>query len=167
MKEKYAEMVKRITPEMRTHAKQYVQAENDASVLRKKVDAVWFELLQEDRFAMYRDKFEGKDKHFGERILSHEDLYLSKDDITFNDAIREMDKRLKERGIKPLDMPFDYCPALVAESNLTDMRWILVADSEKILGIEKGELSNFYSLGLEKAERFFSLHCGLCEIATK
>lgn len=167
MKKDYQRMMARITPEMRKRAESLRGAEKKAIELRQLVDAVWRELLREDEFAMYRNSHNHL-SDYGDRILSHNLLYLSNDENAFNRALQEIDRRLKSKGIKPAEMDVDYCPASVAERELLELQWEIVADIETILGREKGYLSGlFYYENDKKRCELFALHLVICNAKPK
>ena len=94
-------------------------------ILKDQVAEVYSEILQ--KFEVFSDAF-ADSKRGGkvERIFDYKNLYLTKDEETVSKIYDEADRILKAKGIKPLSMEHDYCPALVAEEELRKIEHLLI-----------------------------------------
>lgn len=121
------------TPEIQDAVSAYLLARAAAEVLRPKVDAVFEEVLA--RIPVYATR---DDKH---RVLNHNELYLVGDDAACMNIYKQVDTRCKQSGIKPVDMPEEICPALVAETRQREAETLIVEVAGKPLDIDKHKLT--------------------------
>lgn len=87
-----------------------IAAQAAAKVVRKKVDNVYKSLLEDNEI------YEADHPWCtGKRIMDNKHLYLASDE-DFKRIYAMANRVLVQIGIKPPDMDYDYCPALVAEN---------------------------------------------------
>jgi hypothetical protein len=126
--------------------------------VREKVDEIQRQALL-DIPIFVSDKWE----RAGQRIADPEMIYLAAGDLQA--YYSECDKRERAAGIKPAEMAFDYCPALVAERDQTKAEWLVIKEMARILGeIKPEEMSDRLLCaknGLETRQRFIDLTVGL------
>ena len=145
-----------LTPAVRSAVNAYLISKAHAQLMREDVDKVYTELF--DIYPLYTDRY--SDQMKPRRIYNQNDMYLSKDDATCQDIYRDIDITLKERKIKPEDMEWDHCPALVAESMLTKCEWLICDAAVEMLDLEfDGKTLNhkLLCLGLDKYKKFIDL----------
>lgn len=128
-----------------------------AELVREKVDEIHREILIE--CPIYANQFGRTDQ-----ILTSSDLYLTNDDGARQDFYDEADKRTRAAGLKPDDMPRDFCPALVAEQLRRDAeRRIILAVAGSLTKEQTPEefFNGLLCLGIDKFRRFIDLVIGL------
>jgi hypothetical protein len=139
------------TVEMRDLVVEYIAARAIAEVTREKVDAVYDQILQEIPV------YDTLSRRESERITKHKYLYCTEDEEAVNKIYDLADERLKAAKIKPADMHRDYCPALVAENELTQVQHKIIEIGGEPLGITVGGL---LSNGLDSYYRWIELTVG-------
>lgn len=105
-----------------------------AKVMRERVNEIQREVLEE--IPMFTDCKVCREK--GEpvtRIYEGDRLYRSGDDAGYARYLLESDKREREAGLKPSEMPRDHCPALVAEHAQCKAENILMDSAKTVTGI--------------------------------
>lgn len=110
-----------------------------AEITREEVDKIQSAILDEIPFCA--DAHAARSD--GHRITKGKDLYQSSDEASFQKYLALCDERERAAGIKPADMTFEFCPALVAETNLTDIEHAIWDVVLPILGIDKNSLFHY------------------------
>ena len=148
-----------ITPGVKSSVNAYLMARARAEVMTEKVDAVYEDILTET--PLYADlEMRGHDEPF--QILKPKDMYLSTDEDFCAEVYAEANKRLREMGLKPDDMPDGHCPALVAQNLQRDCEWLIIDNAAEMLGYDGKELHHkLLCAGLEKYHQFIDLVCKL------
>lgn len=141
------------TPAVHSLVRAYLLARTFAEVQRERVDAIHLAILTE--CPIYADQFDTT-----EQITHSKDLYLSSDEAACQDFYAESDARLRKAGIKPADMPRDYCPALVAENLLRKIERELIDVSGKPFGVDADGLLCARG-GLDNWKQWIDLVCKL------
>ena len=149
----------KVTPALKSAANAYLLARAYHETMREKVDEVYREILTE--IPVYADQFDHT-----EQILDVKNLYLCSDDEECKDVYAEGNKRLREMGLKPDDMPDSHCPALVAERDQRDAERAIFEAASVMLELELTgqELNNgllCMKKGLEKRQEFIDATVGL------
>lgn len=73
--------------------------------------------------------------NYGERIYNVKELYLCTDDELCKRIYAEANRRERAAGLKPDSMLDDYCPALVAESDLRTIEREIIKAAGGPLGV--------------------------------
>ena len=136
------------THEVTRYVEAYLVARAYAETMREEVNKIYRDILTE--CPVCADD--------GTQILSPDRLYLCSDDDLVRDVYAEANKREREAGLKPADMPNDYCPALVAETLKIEAENRLIEAAGRPLGIDNNTL---LCAGLDKRQRFIDLVVGL------
>lgn len=129
-----------------------------AKDMRNKVDAIAREILEKE-VVMFND-FNTRHGLPSERILNHDHVYMCEDEEKLHLYYTLCDKAERGAGIKPDDMIFDYCPALVAENEALEQEWKILDLMANILeiGFDGKELNHrLLCTGLEKRQQFIDL----------
>ena len=151
------------TGEVIALATSLLMAKAHAEILTKKVDAVYLQILKD--IPLYADDRgpEHRTGRSGQRIMDHNKMYLAYDDDgapeTCARIYAEADKRLKAAGIKPASMGDEFCPALIAESKVREIRRRLADAVGAPLGTGADDLLCSPD-GLALYEKFTDLICG-------
>lgn len=140
------------TPAVQSYVRAYLMARAYSETMREAVDKVHAAIL--DQCPIYAD-LPGTS---GERITKGKHLYLSTDEAKCADFYAEADKRLRACGLKPADMPAEYCPALVAENLLSKASRCLIDEAGKPFDLDADKL---LCGGLKNWEKFIDLTVGL------
>jgi len=134
----------------------YLLQRTRAEVMRKHVDAVHREILEE--CPIYADIDHDGGAPNGKQILRSKDLYLCSDEALCEDFYNEADHRLRACGLKPETMERDFCPALVEERKRIETEWFLINEvAGPTFGVDNDGL---LSIGLEKRQQFIDLIVG-------
>jgi hypothetical protein len=132
-----------------------------AEVARKQVDdlkraelgkVVYLERVDEDEPQAERKRI----------VDPNQDWLMSEQD--FADYCAELNLREREAGIKPASMPDSHCPALVAETLLSDAHHLLIDCAAEMLKLpfDGKELRHrLLCSGMENYKQFIELLCGL------
>jgi len=139
-----------LTPSITHAVNAYLMAKAYAETMRPRVDAVHREILTE------RPIFADLDE--GQRILDSGDLYLCSNRELCAEFYAEANRRLRGLGIKPDSMPDNHCPALVAESLLSQAENALADLSGEPFGLSAHRL---LCAGLENYHKWVNLVCKL------
>ena len=86
------------------------------------------------------------------RLNDRESLYLCEDEI-YDKVSREVDLREREKGVKSIEMDYEYCPALAAENKQSKIEDEILDECGKKLGLNHKNIS----LVLEHRKRFLDL----------
>lgn len=135
-----------LTPALVSAVNAYLLARAAAETMRERVDAIERQILTES--PIYADKADGRP------ILDGRELYLSSDEDAFQDYLIECDKRERAAGLKPADMPRDYCPALVLEDLQRKAERLIVETGGKPFGFTVDRL---LCAGLDTYREFIDL----------
>lgn len=149
---------KSITPGVKSAVNAYLLARVYAETMRNTVNQIEVEILKEAPLSNGFDRVDMKE------ITDPEQSYLCTDENQLKDYYAECDSRERKAGLKPNNMPFDHCPALVAEHIQVQTEWLICENAAEMLGLEfEGkELNNrLLCLGLEKRQKFIDLVVGL------
>lgn len=133
---------------MRPMAMSYCALKAIADGIRADVDKVQRRLLLEE-CQLFKDLIDGG------RVIDPKDAWLSENDDAFKSYIAAQDRELRAAGIKPPEMDYEYCPALVAEYAAIKARGAIIDALAPLVGIERGRLFG------ENEEKFFELAMGL------
>lgn len=145
------------TPIMHSLVNSYLLQKAYTDITRAEVDKMYNQLLQ-DIPTYCTSKWRKMGVEGIDRITDHNKLYLAGDaecEVIYTEA----DKRLKEAGIKPVDMERDYCPALVAEDELRKIARMIADESCAPLGISADKLLCSKD-GLENYKKWIELVVG-------
>jgi hypothetical protein len=154
-----------VTPELKRAVAVYVVRRQTAEIIRKKVDEVERKVLR--TVALFND-LEVEHGLEQKRITDPKQVYLSQDEGSLEYYYEAVDMNLRQAGIKPIGMPFDHCPALVAEHERTKAEWDLLDEAAKMLDAyeEPGQFNNdLLCAGLDKRQQFIDLTVKLLEEA--
>jgi hypothetical protein len=133
----------------------YLLARVFAETKRAQIDAIKQDILST---AVYNSD-DSVDCLRGQRVTSPgEDWTMAPEE--FADYIAEVNKRAREQGVKPDDMPDSHCPALVAEHLQVYTENLLIEESGKPFGVTNDGLLCCQG-GLEKRQRWIDLVVGL------
>ena len=149
---------KNVTPGVKSAVNSYLLARAYAETMREAVDKIQRQALEEAPLKNGFERFEIN------KITDPKQAYLCTDENQLKDYYAECDSRERQAKLKPPDMPFDHCPALVAEHLQVQTEWLICENAAEMLGLEfEGkELNNrLLCLGLEKRQRFIDLVVGL------
>jgi len=141
-------------PTVKSLVSTYLLALAYAEMMRGKVDEVYLSILTET--PVYAD---GQQNETGERIYKAKDLYLCSDDGLCQQIYAEADRRLRTAGIKPSDMSDEHCPALVAETDLSNIGRELIDVSGIPLGVTHDDIMCGAD-GLENRQKWIDLVVG-------
>lgn len=131
-------------------------ARTHAEVKREQVDEVYRDIL--NTFEIYTNPKEGKHRNAYpvERITENKDLWKA-NDVDYRDITDQADFELREKGIKPVEMEREYCPALVAEHIERKAVWVLFDIAEEFTGMSCEQATN----SLERHKKYLDLLIGL------
>lgn len=142
---------KDITQELVDAVAGYVYAQAKATVTREAVDEAAREILAADPLPHRRG---------GDPITDPKLTYLATDEASER-YFDLMDAKLRELGLKPDDMPRDYCPALVAEADQHNAEVAVITEAARMLEIDEPLAMNNDLLcqkdGLAKRQKFIDL----------
>lgn len=135
----------------------YLMARTFAEVKREKVDGIVAEVLQD--IPMYNDLGQELWDAPPRRLEKREEVYLCTDEELLDKYYRIVDAVERERGIKPDDMEFDHCPALVAEElqRTTERVMIECAVESFNLNVSKEAILSYLCGSIERYEKFIDL----------
>ena len=153
---------KDITPELKLAVNLYMVLLARAQTLREQVDIIQRQALRE--CPLVNSHIEGIGQGKPIEITDPESTYLCDDKDMMDEYYATLDDREKKAGIKPDDMALEYCPALVAEHDVTRAKWAIMDASADMLHMEFDgqELNNrLLGLGLKKHAEFIDLCCKL------
>ena len=94
------------------------------------------------------------------RIADPKLTYLCEDESATQEYYVYCDREERQAGLKPDSMPFEHCPALVAESALTRSKWAILDGAVIMLDMDMtGKELNHRLLcqGIETYEKFIEL----------
>ena len=143
------------TPEVKNLVGSWLLQKAYTEMIREKVDSIYEEILQE--IPVYEDLIRHSPRYNNEpikRITHNKYLYLSEDEESINKIYNLADKTLREKGLKPDTMKNDYCPALVAESDLTDIEHKIIEITGNQFGIN---VNNLLYSGLDSYHKWIDL----------
>jgi hypothetical protein len=124
-----------------------------AEAMREQVDAVYTDLLTNQyEFYSRREEWAGERR----RITENKHTYLLTDD-DYKELALQVDFELREKGIKPESMQFEYCPALVAEDIQRTAERTLFEIAEDFTKIKPNQVA----LSLERYRKYLDLLLGL------
>lgn len=139
----------KITHAVKTMVSAYLMTKAHAEVVRKKIDKINREILEE--CPIYADKHGDEDRR---QILESKHLYLCSDKALLEDFYEESHKRYTEAGF---DVKPGYSPALIAENMLVNIEHQLIEAASKMFpGITVNKL---LCAGLETYHKYIDLLC--------
>jgi hypothetical protein len=150
-----------ITQELIEAVADYLVAKAKAQVLREQVDEIQNEIFK---------SFEFYDSESNEKIESPKWIYCSDDDEGAKQFYKACHEAEVKAGVKPLNMDPDFCPALVAENEITKTEKRICNESAKVLkmGFDGEELFNrLLCAGLGKYNQWIELVAGLTLASAK
>jgi len=149
-----------VTQDVKSSVNAYLMARAYAETMRSAIDKIQRGVLEECPLTNGLEVKHGKSER---RITDPEHAYLETREDHIQDYYAECDKREREAGLKPKEMEFDYCPALVAEHLQVKSEWLLIESAAEMLGEDKPEDFNNKLLchGLESRKKFIDLVVGL------
>jgi len=135
----------------------YLMARAYAETMKEAVDAVYLEVLTD--LPLYTDKAPGRRGGTARQILTQGDMYLSSNEAGIEQTYSEVNHILRERGIKPDDMPDGHCPYLTADHLQTQAEWLVIDCGAEWLEIEnhKDFRHKLLCNGLDKYHQFTDL----------
>ena len=157
---------KDVTSELIDNVAEYLVLRAKAETIRQEVDKVHRGILENDIVLMSEERGDPDGNRFRpkERILDPSRSWLGQDE-QMPLYYKLCDEKTRAAELKPDDMPFDHCPALVAEHDQRKAEWALIEEAAKMLGVEKPEDFNGELLcssdGLERRQKFIDLVVGL------
>ena len=137
------EIKNRITPAMRTAAKNYSELKAAAAKVRAQIDAEQLKIILANDFRYAEDDHEAR---AGQRITTVKDAWLMSD-ADFQKYSRECDKMHKRLGFQ---VEAGYCPALIAEDKARNARRNLIDVCQPILLGMTYEILRFKIAALEQ-----------------
>ena len=145
-----------VTTELIDAVAEYLVLRAAAEVTRQEVDKVQREILAAVELTDTRE--------WGsqERITDPGETYRCRDDAAMAQYYQAVDTALRAADLKPNDMEFDYCPALVAEHDQLKAEWTIIDEAAKMLEVfpGKGEFNNALLCakdGLAQRQKFIDL----------
>jgi len=153
---------KDVTQEVKSAVNAYLLARAHAEIMRNAVDKIQREILKEVPLTngFYETEGRRNRKEAGELITDPDDTWLCTNDAQVEDYYLECDKREREVGIKPDDMPTTHCPALVAEEIQRKTERLIISNAAEMLHLEfDGEELHHRLIyhGLDKYHEFIDL----------
>ena len=112
----------------------YLVAKAHSILQQQRITPVYNELLK--TFAFYAEL----DNKPTERILDRENLFLSQDTQTLDQYLTEVDRQLKERGLKPIQMARDHCPAYSSHHQFIETENLLIRLCAPLFGFDADEI---------------------------
>lgn len=136
-----------LTPEIVQAVNTYLLARTCAELKRRQVDAVQRAILAEHPLidALHTP---------GARITDPQHVYMA-DDAAWPQFYAECNRRERAAGIKPSDMPDEYCPALCAEDLQVQAENLILDLTAPVMGVSREQLYG------ENRKRWLELVCGL------
>jgi len=149
-----------VTQAVKSSVNAYLMARAYAETMRAAVDKIDREILEE--CPLTNDLEIRHDRPAGS-VTDPKYTYLCENEDLMDDYYQESDKRLRAANLKPSSMPFDHCPALVAEHLQIQTQWLLIESAAEMMGIENPENFNNDLLcnGLDTHKKFIDLVVGL------
>lgn len=144
---------KDITPEVKNLVRAYLPAQLAAQTARSTVDRIGSDLLQ--HFPLFDDTR----AYPSERITGADRLYLCHDKEGIERFWTALHLVETDAGVKPKDMARDFCPALVLESVLIDIKNELIDETFKMIG--SPDLTSNDVWDMKKQQQFVDLAVGL------
>ena len=123
----------------------YVAARTIAETLREKKNGIARAILA---------GYEMHSRYDGKRITEESRTYEA-DDEHATKYYALMNAAMRKAGLKPDDMPDEYCPALVAESKLVDVEWTLIKALAPRFGMDPSRVGG----RLDFRKQFLDLVC--------
>lgn len=151
--------IKDVTPDVKYAVRGFLTARHKAVAMRAKVDMHARDLMREEAFYNDLEVEHGMER---QRIFDPARIYLYQDEALMQRYYAGLDARLRCNGLKPDDMDFDHCPALVLEHEQLKAEWALLSAAAEMLGLEMDgrEFNNALLCqrdGLEKRREFIEL----------
>lgn len=149
--------IKDVTPGVKSAVNAYLMARAYAETMRQAVDKVHRGILMESPVTNGLEVEHGEPARL---IIDPKDTWLCTDDAMIQDYYAECDKQLREKGLKPDDMPVDHCPALVAEHIQTQTEWLILDCAAEMMeiGFDGKELNHrLLCKGLDTRREFIGL----------
>lgn len=144
------------TPAVYSLVRSYLLARAYAETMRARVDEIQRAILEECPLPVDPEWLERTPGWFSSvTITEPKHSYLGTDEACA-DYYAECNARERAAGLKPDDMPDDRCPALVAESMLTDAENALIEESGRPFGVTNHKLLCCRK-GLETRQRWIDL----------
>lgn len=146
------------TPTVKSLVSSWLMQKALAEILREQVNAVYLEVMRE--IPIFSDyKTSARRMGDGSRIFDPNHMYLSTDEESCQKIYDRVEILTRERGIKPPEMKDGFCPALVAESDLTKIEHLIISETGDPFGITIDKL--FASAdGIERYHKFLDLIIG-------
>lgn len=151
-----------VTQEVKSYVNAYLMQRTIAEVTRDKVNTIETEILTECPL-MVSDEWSERGRLDGP-ITDPKHTYLCDKGPELEDYYLETNKRLRDAGIKPDEMPDTHCPALVAEHDLIKIERLLLGAAAVMLklGIDGKELNQqLMCSGMKQRQKFIDLLVGL------
>jgi hypothetical protein len=134
----------------------YLMARAYAETMRSRVDEVQRAVLAECPLDMDPQWIERR----GDEKITEPSLTYLAVASGLKDYWAECNKRERELGIKPDDMPDEHCPALVAEHLQVQTEWLLLECGWAAIDVD-GSPDGWKRLYGEQRKKFIDLLCGL------
>ena len=149
-----------ITPFLKKGVRAYLKTRAYAETMRKAVDKIEREVLQESPLPGPENR-PGNRRKYSETITEPNEVYLCEDEEALKKYYQKVNLREREAGLKPDDMADDYCPALVAENLQSDIERLVINEMAYIIGEDRGFFNKLLNAGLTQYQQFIDLTVGL------
>jgi len=152
---------KDVTPGVKSAVNAYLMARVYAETMREEVDKIERAVLKECPLSNGREQKRGMP---AKEITDPKYTYHCTNEDELQDYYEECDKRERKASLKPDSMPFDHCPALVAENIQNKTQWLIcdVAAEMLKMDFDGKELNHrLLCMGLDKYNQFIDLVVGL------
>jgi len=147
-----------ITPELVEAVDLYLRTRAFAETTRKAVDRVQREILAASPLSNDWEQRHGEPPRL---ITEPSEAYLCTDEAAMAQYYQRCDSRLRRAGLKPEDMPFENCPALVAESVASGAVRVLVIAAMPLIDGDDKLARRILLQHTGKRQRFIDLVVGL------
>lgn len=146
-----------LTPEVIRDVQNYLVTRTLAQAKRAEVDVIERQLLTEHVLmaTLCHHPEDASRGYAPYRITDPKKTYLCEDRAACKEYHDACNRRERAAGIKPADMPDEYCPALVAESLQTQAENVLIQHAGRAAGLEACMLHG------DKRDQYLDLVCRL------
>jgi hypothetical protein len=149
-------MPKTIPQSLKSAVSAYLVSRGFAETVREKVDQIDRAILAECPLKL-APRWKERGTNLPELITEPKYTYLCDDSDQLADFYQERHNRQRQQGIKPESMPFEHCPALVAEHNLVKCEHLVIEAAAQMLGEKLFTPQKLICAGLDKYQQFIDL----------
>lgn len=149
-------MKKNIPQSLKSAVSAYLVSRAFAETMREKVDEIDRAILADCPLKL-APRWKERAENLPDLITEPKDTYLCDDQNQLDDFYQERHKRQGEAHLKPDNLPFEHCPALVAENNLVKCEHLVIRAAAEMMGEKLITPQKVICAGLDKYQQFIDL----------